>query len=74
MSQAKFGRCVPSDMEIKGTSVSPTLSVALTLIRTLSSWSISPDLSIQPPVRSEHFGIETFRWRIAVKATLSGVN
>jgi len=27
MSPAKFERCIPSDMKIKGTSVSPTLSV-----------------------------------------------
>jgi len=27
LSPAKFERCVPSDMKIKGTSVSPTLSV-----------------------------------------------
>jgi hypothetical protein len=29
---------------------------------------------IPPSVRSVHFGIEAFSWRIAVEATLSGVN
>jgi len=29
---------------------------------------------LPPPVRSVHFGIEAFRWRIAVKATLRGIN
>jgi hypothetical protein len=27
LSPAKFKRCVPSDLKIKGTSISPTLSV-----------------------------------------------
>jgi hypothetical protein len=61
-------------MKIKGTSVSPSLSVALTLISALSSSSISANLSLQPPVGSVHFRIEAFRWHIAVEATLRGVN
>jgi hypothetical protein len=40
----------------------------------LLSWIISPYLSLPPPVSSVHFDIEAFRWRIAVKATLKGVN
>ena len=32
LSPEKFERCIPSDMTIKGTSVSPTLSVDLTLV------------------------------------------
>jgi len=71
---AKFERCVPSDINIKGTSVSPSLSVDLTLISRLLSSSISAYLSLPPPVRSVPISIEAFRWRIAVKATLRGVN
>ena len=40
----------------------------------LLSWSLSLYLCLPPPVRSVHFGIEAFRWRIAVKASLRGVN
>jgi hypothetical protein len=40
----------------------------------LLSWSISPYLCLPPPVRSVRCGIEVFRWRIAVKATLKSVN
>ena len=61
-------------MKIKGTSVSSALSVASTSISTLLSWSISPYLCLPPPVHSVHFGIEALGWRIAVKATLKGVN
>ena len=43
-------------------------------ISTLLSWSISPYLYLPPPVRSVHFGMEAFRWLIAVEATLRGVN
>jgi len=57
-----------------GTSVSPTLSVVKTSISTLLSSSMSPYLCLPPPVRSVHFGIEAFRWRGAVQATLRGVN
>jgi len=60
-------------MKIKGTSVSPSLSVALTSISTLLSLSISAYLCLPPPVHSVHFSIEAFRWRIAVDATLRGV-
>ena len=70
---AKFERCVLSDMKIKGNSVSPSLSVALTSISTLLSSSISAYLSLPPPVRSVHFRIVAFRWRIAVKASLRGI-
>jgi hypothetical protein len=42
-------------------------------ISTLLSVITSPYLYLPPPVRSVHFGIEAFRWGIAVKATLSGV-
>ena len=74
LSPAKFERCVPTDMKIKGTSVSPTLSVDLTSVSTSSYSGISSSLCLPPPVRSVHFGTEAFRWRIAVKATLRGVN
>jgi hypothetical protein len=74
LSPAKFERCVALDMKIKGTSVSPSLSVALTSISTLLFSSISAYLCLPPPVRNVQFSIEAFRWRIAVKATLRGVN
>jgi hypothetical protein len=74
LSPAKFERCVLSDMKIKGTSVSPSLSVALISISTLLSSSISAYLCLPPPFHSVHFSIEAFWWRIAVKATLRGVN
>ena len=74
LSPAKFKRCVLSDMKIKGTTVSPRLSVALTSISTLLSSSISAYLCLPPAVRTVHFSIEAFRWRIAVKATLRGIN
>ena len=74
MPPAKFKRYVPSDMKIKVTSGSPTLSIYKTSISTLLSWSISPYLCLSPPVRSIHFVIEVFRWRIAVKETERGVN
>jgi len=35
LSPAKSERCVPSDMKIKGTNVSPTLRVDVMLISTL---------------------------------------
>jgi len=71
---AKFERCVPSDMEIMGTSESTTLSIELVSISMGLSSSISPYLRLSPLVRSVHFGIEAFRWRIGVNATLRGVN
>jgi len=74
LSPAKFERCVPLDMHIKGTRVSATLSVVYMLIGMVLSSRISPDLCLPPPVRSLHFSIEAFRWRIAVNATLKGVN
>jgi len=74
LSPANFERCVPSDMKIKGTGVSPSLSVALISISTLLSSSISCYLCLPPPVHNVHFSIEAFRWYIAVKATLRGVN
>ena len=60
-------------MKIKGTSVSPSLSVTLTFISTLLSSRISAYLCLPPPVRSVHFSSEAFRWHITVKATLRGV-
>jgi len=74
LSPAKFKRCVPSDMNIKGTSVSPTLSIDLIFISMRLSWSISPYLCLPPPVRSVHICIEAFRWRNAVNAKLRDVN
>ena len=74
LSAAKFERCVPSDMNIRGTSVSPTLSADLTSDSTSSYSGISPYLCLPPPVRSVNFGIEVFQWHIAVKATLRGIN
>jgi hypothetical protein len=61
-------------MKIKGTSVSLSLSVALTSISMLSSWSISAYPDLPPPVRSVHFSTEAFRGRMAVIAMLRGVN
>ena len=74
LSPAKFERCVTSDMKIMGTSVSPSLSIALTPISTLFSSSITAYLCLLPPVHRVHFSIEVFQWRIAVKATLWGVH
>jgi len=71
---AIFERCVPSDIKIKGTSVSPSLSVDLKCVTTSSPSDISPYLCLPPPVRSMHLSIEVFRWRIAGEAMLRGVN
>jgi len=71
---AKFERCVPSDMMITGTSVSPSLRVCFTSIYMILSSSISAYLCLPPLVRNVDFSIDTFWWRIAVKATLRGVN
>jgi len=71
---AKFEQCIPSDMKINGPSLSPTLGVDKTSVSTSSCSGISPYLCLPPPVCSVHFGIEAFRWRITVKATLRGVN
>jgi hypothetical protein len=38
------------------------------------SYTISPGLCLPLPVCSVHFGLDVFHWRIAVKASLSGVN
>jgi hypothetical protein len=43
-------------------------------ISTLLSSSISPYLCLPPTVRSVHFIMEAFRWRIAVQPILRGVN
>jgi hypothetical protein len=74
LSPAKFERCVLSDMKMKGTSVSPNLSVDQMAVSTSSCLGISPYLGLPDPGCSVHFGIEAVRWRIAVKATLRGVN
>jgi hypothetical protein len=74
LSPAKLERCFPSDMKIKGTSVSPSLSIAPTSMSTLLSSSISAYLCVPPPIRAVHCSKEAFRWRIAVKAMLSGVH
>jgi len=71
---AIFERCVPSDMMITGTSVSPTLSVELTSVGTSSSSGVSPYLCLPTPVNSVYFGIQAFQWHITVKAMLRGVN
>jgi hypothetical protein len=73
LSPAKFERCVLSDMNIKGTSVSPTLTIDETLVNTSSCSGISPYLCLPPGVHSGQFGIEVYRWRIAVNATLGGI-
>jgi len=61
-------------MKIMGTSVSPTLTFNWRSGSTSSYSGISPYLCLPPPDRSVHFGIEAFRWRIAVNATLRGIN
>jgi len=70
---AEFDRCVPSDMQTKGTSVSLSLSIALTSISTLRSSSIPACLFLPPPVHSVNFTVEAFHVRIAVEAMLTGV-
>jgi len=74
LSPAKFERCVLSDMKIKGSSVTPTLSVDQKSISTLLSSSISPYLCLPPTVRSVHFGIVAFGGLIAVVGMLRGEN
>ena len=74
LSPAKFGRCVPSAMKIKVSSVSPTLSVDSISIRMSLSSSISCYLGLPPPDRSVHFGIRAFWWRITVRVILRGIN
>ena len=74
LSPAKLEMCVPSDMMMKGTGESPTVSIDSMSIRMLLSSSISPYLCHPPPVCSVHFGIEAFRWRIAVEAMLRGIH
>jgi len=74
LSPAKFESCVLLDTKINGASVSPTLTFELTSISMLLSSSISPYLCLPSPVRSVHFSIEVFWWRIAVQAMLRGVN
>jgi len=71
---ARFERFVPWDMTIKGTSVSPTLSVDLMLSSTLLSWSISAYLRLTPPARNVQFRTKPFQWRIAGEATQRGEN
>jgi hypothetical protein len=72
--ESKFERCVLSDMKIKGTSVSPTLSIDYISISTLLSSDISPYQCLPPSVCSVHFGIEAFLGHIAVKVRLRGEN
>ena len=60
--------------EDQGNQCNPSPSVALTSISTLFSSSVSAYLCLPSSVRSLHFSMEAFRWRIAVKATLKGVN
>jgi len=74
LSPAKFKRCVPLDMKIKGTSISPSRTDGLISISTLLSSSTTAFLCLPPPVCSVHFGITAFRWSIAVGATLMGIN
>jgi hypothetical protein len=73
-SPAKFERCDPSDIKIKVTRVSPSLSFALASISTVLCSSISVYLCLTPPVHSVHLSLETFCWCIVVKAILRGVN
>ena len=61
-------------MKIKGSSVSPTLSVDLMSISMLLSSRISPYICLPLPHRRVHFGIKAFRWHIAVNATLRVVH
>jgi len=61
-------------MKINGISVSLSLSINQTSISTLLSWSTSPYLCHPPQSCSVHFGIQAFRWPIAVKVTLRGGN
>jgi hypothetical protein len=74
MSPAKFEICVPSDIQIKRSSASPTLCVDITLVSMRSFSGTSSYLSLPTRVGSVHFGKETFWWHIAVKATLRGIN
>jgi hypothetical protein len=69
-----FESCIPLDMNIKGTSVSPTLSIDQMSVSTLSCSGISLALCLPPPVCSVHFGIETFQWPITYQASQSAVN
>jgi len=73
-SPAKFERCIPSLMNIMETSVSLSLNVSLTTIRTLLSTGISAYMCLTPPVGSVHLMLQAFRWRIVGNATWCVVN
>jgi len=60
--------------ESQGNRCLPSLNVDLTSVSTSSYLGISPQLFPPPPVCSVHFGIEAFRWRIALEGMLRGVN
>jgi len=74
LSPAKLESCVPLDLQIKGTSVSPALRVDWTSMHMLLSTNTSSYLCLQTAVRSRHFGIEAFWWYIAVGVVLRGLN
>jgi hypothetical protein len=71
---AKFQRCFPSDMMIKKTGVYPTLSIHVTSITMLLTLSFFPFLFLPLRVHGVHFGIEVFRWPMAVEAMQRGFN
>jgi len=71
---AKFNRCVPLHMKIKGTSGSPTLSVDLMSISKWLSTSISAYLWLPTIVHGVDFGTKAFWWRITINAMQRGVN
>jgi len=68
---AKFKRCVSSDTHVKGSCVSPTLSVDQMWISTVLSWNISPYLCLPPRVWNVHFGVEAFQCYITDEVTNS---
>jgi hypothetical protein len=72
--RAKIERCFPSNIIMKGSSASPTLSIDKTSISKLLSLSISNSLCLPPAVCSVHFGIEAFRVYMAVKSILKSEN
>lgn len=71
---AKLGRCVLSDLKIQGTSVSPSLDIALTSISRMLSSNSFADLYLPAPVSRVHFTIKAFWWRIMVNTFPKHVN
>jgi len=74
LGPGQFDRCVPWNIMINRTSVSPTLSVAITSNSTWLCSGISPYLCLPLLVFSVHFSIDALRWGITVNTMLKCKN